>query len=138
FGLGVESVAGFGAGLEPHFAETLVLPVGEEADTVGGGLDGVEVVFQLLERKIFVNVLAHREFGLDVERDRSDHAESAEADNRAVEGVAILRARELHRVARRGDELQAGDGGGEIAVFLTRAVSAGAARAGYGNVRQRG
>ena len=31
--------------LQPDFAEELVLPIGEEADAVGAGLDGVEVLF---------------------------------------------------------------------------------------------
>ena len=69
FRLGVEGLAFFVAALHPDFAEILILPVGEEADAVGAGLNGVEVVFHGGEGEIFVDILAHLVGGLDVERD---------------------------------------------------------------------
>ena len=69
-----EFVTGFGAALDPDFREFLILPVGKQADAVGAGFDGVEVLFKLAEWKIFVDPLLHRVSGLDVERHFRDHA----------------------------------------------------------------
>ena len=124
------------ASLEPDFAEALVLPVGEQADAVGGGFDGVEMLFHLIERKIFVNVLAHLEGRLDVERNFGDDAERAEADDSTVENIAVFGAREFDDIAICGDQFQRRDGAGEVAVLLAGAVRAGAARARDGDVRQ--
>ena len=99
FRLGVKGLAFFGAGFEPDFAEIVVLPVGEEADAVGAGLDGVEMVFHGGEGEVFVDELAHLVGGLDVESDSCDDAKRAEADDSALEEIVVFLAREFHYVA---------------------------------------
>jgi len=135
-GLGVEGAAGFGTGLEPDFAKAPILPVGEQADAVGRGFDDVELIFELIEGEIFVDVLTHGEFRLDIERDADDYAQSAETDDGALEGIGVLLAGELNDVARTRDQFKAGNRAGEITVFLAGTMSGGAAGTSDGYVRQ--
>ena len=116
----------------------MVLPVGEEADAVGAGLDGVKVVFHGGEGEIFVDVLAHLVGGLDVEGDFCDYAQRAEADDGSLEKVVVLLPREFHDVASGGDEFERGDRGGEVAIFSAGTMRGGAAGSCYGDVRERG
>ena len=60
--------------LDPDLSDAVVLPVGEEADAVAAGEDGVEVVLELVHGQVFVDDLPHLEGGLDVEGDLGDHA----------------------------------------------------------------
>ncbi len=90
FGLGVKARPFSVAALQPDFAEIVILPVGEKADAVGAGLDGVEVVFHRVEGEIFVDVLAHLVGGLDVERDFCDDAEGAQANDGSWEKIGIF------------------------------------------------
>ena len=53
-------------------------------------------------------------------------------------GKGFLAAAQLNDVAARGDELQAGHGGGQVLVGRAGAVGAGGAGAGHRDVRQRG
>ncbi len=69
------------AAFQPDFVDALLLPVGKQADAVGAGLDGVEVILHLPERKIFIDVLAHEESWLKVESYFCDDTESAETDD---------------------------------------------------------
>ena len=39
----------------------LLLPVGEQAHAVAAGFDGIKVLFQLAEGKVFIHVLPHHE-----------------------------------------------------------------------------
>ncbi len=74
FRRGGEGLAFFDPALHPDFAEISVLPVGEKADAVSAGLNGVEVILHGGEGEIFVDVLAHLVSGLDIERDCCDYA----------------------------------------------------------------
>src|SRR5437773_3382139 len=46
----VERLPFFDAALYPNFVDTLLLPVGKQADAVGAGFDGVKVVSHFTER----------------------------------------------------------------------------------------
>ena len=83
-----------------------------------------------------VYVLPDIKGGLNVEGDSGDDAESAEADHGSAEDFTIGLAREFHQLARCGNEFQGGHSGSEVAVFLARAVSRGAAGSGDGDVGQ--
>ena len=136
---GAEEIAGaqrgIGEALEPDMGDAVAIPVGEGADGVGGRGDGLEVVDIGRERQIDVEVLAHLEAGHDVDGDGCDDAECTETDHGAVEvGIA---APEGDGVARGGDELERGDGGGEVLVLVARAMGGGADRADDRDVRQR-
>src|ERR1019366_5148466 len=123
--------------LYPDLFDALLLPVGEQTDAVGARLDVIEVVLHLSERQVLVHVLPHRIGGLDIERDPGDHAESAKPDHGSLEDLAVGFTRQFHHVACRRDDFNAGDGGGEVAVLLARAVRGGAARSGDGDVGER-
>ena len=138
FRRGVERLPLFDAALYPDLAEALVLPIGEQADAVGAGFDGVEVVFHRARRRDFRRRIGASEGGLDVEGDFGDYAERAEADDCALERVGVLLAGQFDDVAGGSDEFQGGDGGGEVAVFFAGAVGGGGAGSGDGDVRQRG
>jgi hypothetical protein len=74
--------------------------------------------------------------GLDVEGDAGDRAERAQPHDQAVEvGVA---PRGDQRLAAGGDQLQAGDRGGQVAVAVAGAVGGGGHRAPDRDVGQRG
>ena len=50
----------FDARFEPDFVDALFLPIGEQADAVGAGLDGVEMILHLTPANFHVNVLSAR------------------------------------------------------------------------------
>ena len=99
FRLGLEFEFRICPGLEPDFIHTLLLPVGEQADTVGARFNCIEMLLQLIERKIFINVLPHSKGRLEVERNFRDYAKSAERDNGTAKGVTVFITRELQHVA---------------------------------------
>src|ERR1700758_4954613 len=94
----------------------MMLPVGEEADAVAAAEDLVEVVLEVVEGKILIDGLCDLKRGQQVERDAGDNAERAEADNGAEELIAVLFAREMQRLSVGGDNIERGDGSGEVAV----------------------
>ena len=61
------------------------------------------MVFQLAEREVLVNVLAHLEAGLNIERDLCDDAKGAEPHDCAMERLAIVFARQIYYLARCSD-----------------------------------
>ncbi len=130
--------AGLDAGFDPDLGDAVVLPVGEEADAVAGGEDGVHVVFELVHGEVFVDDLAHLEGGLDVEGDGGDDAECAEVDDGSTEVFGVLLGGDGEEFAVGGDELEGGDGGGEIAVGGAGAVGTGGAGSDDGDVGERG
>src|SRR5258708_22681379 len=79
FRLGAISRLTCDAAFQPDFVDALLLPVGKQADAVGAGLDGVEMILHLAERKIFIDILAHEESRLKVESYFCDDTEIAEA-----------------------------------------------------------
>ena len=97
--LGVELGFGISPRLEPDFIDALLLPVGEQADTVGACLNCIEIVLQLIKREIFINVLPDGKCRLQVEREFGDHTQSAEADNGTTKRVTIFVARQLQDIA---------------------------------------
>ena len=107
------------AALQPHFAEELVLPIGEEADAVGAGLDGIEVLLHRVEGKVLIDILPHHEGGLNIERDLGDDTQRAEAHDCTFECVAVLLARELDDIACRGNEFERGYLSGKVAVLFS-------------------
>ena len=81
----VERFAVFDAALDPDLVEPLFLPVRKKADAVSARLDLLEVVFHLLQWEIFVNVLAHRESRLQIERNFCDRPQRAQSNHRSTE-----------------------------------------------------
>src|ERR1700682_758472 len=80
-GPGVKGLPLFKTGFDPNFVEALLFPVGEKADAVGAGDDSVKVFFDLIQRQIFVYVLAHLEGWLNIERDLGDYTECAKTND---------------------------------------------------------
>jgi len=74
---------------------------------------------------------------LEAESDFGDHAERAEGDDSAEEGVAVFGAGEMDKIAGGVDEFERGDSGREVAELFSRTVSGGGDRAGDGDVRKR-
>ena len=62
-------VAGRKPALDPDLRGLMVLPVGKQADAVAAGEDLVEVVLEVIERKILVDRLGDLEGWQQVERD---------------------------------------------------------------------
>ena len=54
FHLGVEPGFRIGPRLKPDFTHVLLLPVREQADTVGARLNYIEILLQLIDRGVFV------------------------------------------------------------------------------------
>ena len=127
-GAGVETT------LDPDLGDAVVLPVGEEADAVAAEEDFVEVVFELRDGKVFVDGLGYLEGGLDVEGDTGNDAEGSEIDGGGEEVVAVVGAGEMVDGTVGGDELDRGDGGGEVAVVAAGAVGGGGAGSDDGDV----
>jgi hypothetical protein len=73
---------------------------------------------------------------LHVEREPGDHAERAHPDHHP--GETLILARHLDQVTLAGDQLQAGDGGGEVAILVARAVRRRGDGPGDRDVGQRG
>ena len=69
----------FDAVLDPQFVDALFLPVGEQADAVSAGFDGIKVFFQLAEGKVLIHILPHHKTGLNVESDFRDYSQSAQS-----------------------------------------------------------
>src|SRR5882724_3185654 len=124
--------------LEPDFVDALVLPVGEEPDAVGSGKNLVEVVFERVEGKIFVDGLGDLISRLDIERHFGDDTKCAEADHSAGENIGVGFSGEFHDVAGGADDFERGDNGRKIPVFYAGAVRAGGDSASDRYVRQRG
>ena len=138
--LGGEGVgdAGVEAALDPDLGDAVVLPVGEEADAVAAEEDLVEMFFELRHGEVFVDGLRDLEGGLDVEGDAGDDAEGSEMDDGAEELVAVFGAGEGVELAVGGDDLDGGDGGGEVAVVDAGAVGSGGGGSDDGDVGERG
>src|SRR5271154_2239664 len=75
------------AGLKPNFVETRLLPIGEKTDAVRAGFDGIEMIFELSQGKIFVYILPHQESWLNVESYARDDPERTEPYHGARESV---------------------------------------------------
>src|SRR5205085_12158787 len=97
--LGVALGFGIRPSLEPYLIDAMLLPVGEQADTVGACINYIEIVLQLIKREIFINVLPDGKCRLQVEREFGDHTQSAEADNGTTKRVTIFVARQLQDIA---------------------------------------
>src|SRR5579864_705340 len=59
--------------LDPNLVNALFLPICKQAHTVRAGLNLIEMIFQRAERQVLVNILAHREGGLNLKCDLCDH-----------------------------------------------------------------
>jgi hypothetical protein len=81
------------------------------------------VVQQGLPGQVLEDLLADVVGRLDIELDADDGAERAERHDMALE--VRVAAADAAQLAVGGDELEAGDGGGEIAVAIARAVGGG-------------
>ena len=66
----------------------MILPVGEDADTVAARKDVIEVMFELREGKIFINHLCHLKGRLHVERDPCNNSQRAKSNDCARKLVA--------------------------------------------------
>ena|SRR5436305_3659679 len=76
--------------LDPDLVDTLLLPVGEQADAVSRFFNFIEMSLQFAEWKVLVDILTHGEGGLNRERDGGDDAQSAQPNHGAAKGVPIL------------------------------------------------
>src|SRR5262249_38719224 len=83
-----------------------------------------------------VDVLAHLERRLEIERQSRDNTESPEPDHARQETRSVL-AGERDQLSVRAHEFDAGDRGGQVAVAFAGPVRPGGARAGDRDVRQR-
>ena len=105
--------------LDPHLVGRLA-PAGEDADAVAERGDRVEVGEEGVPREALEHALADLVGGLGVERHPGHRAERAEPDDHPVEvRVAAGGGDDL---AVGGHHLERGDGGGEVAVAVARAV----------------
>ena len=122
--------------LDPDLGEAGGSPVGEQAHAVAAGHEAGEMIVQGRHRQVLVDPLADVEGRHQVQDQADHHAEGAQVDHGAVEPVAA--AAQLHEVAVRGDEGQAGHGRGQVLVGDAGAVGGGGGGAGHRDVRQRG
>src|SRR5580704_8980298 len=90
----VECLSRIDASFKPDFVETVLLPVGKKTDAVGAGFDGVEMIFELIQRKIFVHILPHQESWLNVESYACDNPKSTEAHHGTRESVSVFFTRQ--------------------------------------------
>ena len=121
-----------GAALEPDLVD-LPAPARERRDGVRARED---VVAERVPGEPLEDVLAHLVGRLDVQLEAHDRAERAERDDVALE--VLLTAADGDELAAGGHELQRGDGRGEVAVAVARAVRGGRDGARDRDVRQRG
>ncbi len=126
--------AGRHAPLEPHLIDRGV-PARERADAVGRAHDGVEASEERVPPHVEVDALGDVVGGLDVEGHARDRPQRAQADDHP--GEVGLSSHDVDERAVRRDELQPGDGRGEVAEAVARAVRAGGDRAADRDVRQR-
>src|SRR5262249_33203216 len=105
---------------------------------VGGGEDLVEVAGQLAGGQVLVDVLADLEVRDEVEGERGDHAECAQADDHAGEPAGVGVPAQRQQAAVGGDQVQGPDPGRRVAIAVARAVRSPRAGAGHRDVRQRG
>src|SRR5439155_12470071 len=82
------------------------------------------------------HVLAHGKGGLKVERKLRDDAQSAEVDDSAGEGLAVLLPGEGDEVAGGVDEFESRDHRCEVALRRPRSMRSGGAGTDDGDVRQ--
>ena len=94
------------------------------------------MIVQGRHRQVLVDPLADVEGRHQVQDQADHHAEGAQVDHGAVEPVAA--AAQLHEVAVRGDQGQAGHGRGQVLVGDAGAVGGRGGGAGHRDVRQRG
>ena len=99
--------------LDPDLVDRLA-PAGEHAHAVAGGGDLVEVLVQGVPCERLEHPLADLVGRLDVQGDAGDGTEGAEPDDQAVE--LVVAPGDGAELAGGGDQLQAGDGGGEVAL----------------------
>ncbi len=121
--------------LDPHLVDRR-RPAGEQADAVAGRGDLVEPFEQAGPGEVLEGALADLVGGLDVQGHPGHGAERAQPDDQAVE-VRVAPCGRDH-LARGGDQLQAGDGGGQVAVGVPGAVGGGGHRPRDRDVGQRG
>jgi hypothetical protein len=108
--------------LDPDLVDRLP-PAGEQADAVAGRGDRVQVLEQARPGQALEGALAYLVGRPDVQGDAGDHPERPQPDDQPVEvGIAPGGGQGL---AGGGDQLQAGDRGGQAAVGVARAVGAG-------------
>src|SRR5438094_9650219 len=96
----------FDAALYPNFVDTLLLPVGKQADAVGAGLDGVKVVSHFTERQVFIHILSHNEGWLDIECDLCDNAKCPKSNHGASKRFAVYLTGQLTHFAGCRDDFQ--------------------------------
>ena len=123
--------------LHPDLVDAIALPIGEQADAVSARCDSVIVICQLLPGQILIDALLDLKNGNDVERQLRDHPECAKADDHSAKPLTMLLAGNDDHLAVGRHQFHRGDGGGEVAIGVTRTVGRRRAGARDGNMRQR-
>ena len=138
--VGGEGSGGVGgdAVLDPDLGGAVVLPVGEEADAVAACEDVIEVMLEVSEGEVFVDGLGDLEGGLDIEGDSGKDTESSEMNDGSRKDVGVFGARDGVDGPVVGDDLEGGNGGGEVSVGGAGAVGGGGAGSDDGDVGQGG
>ena len=137
FGLRFRRVGGINPALHPDLIDSVMLPVGEQADAVGTGHDLFEVVLQARCWKILVDRLRHIEGRRKIEHHLGDNAKTAQRDDRAIKLFAILVSGQYLQLSRSCDELPTTYRRRQIPVRVARAVGGGGTGASDGDVRKR-
>ena len=125
------------AALQPGLRDGVPAPVRKQADAVGAGGGGVEILQHRLPRKRFKDVLPDHERGFDVQGHLGDDAQCAEAHDGAVE-VGRAAPAEVVDGSVRCHDFQRGDGGCQVSVGIPGSVGGGCDGAGHGDVRKGG
>ncbi len=86
-----------------------VLPVGEETDAVATRHNCFKGGFQLIQRKVLVDILPHIKGWLNVNRDFGYNSKRAQADDGPGKLVAIFFTGENANLAVGRNELQGGN-----------------------------
>ena len=119
------------AALDPDLFHDLT-PVGEEAHAVGDRGDLLEVLLDRVPAQPLVHALLDLVGRLHVKGDPRDHAECPQPDHHAIE--VRIAPRHPHDLATGCDQLQPGNGGGQVAMPHARTVRSGRNRAGNRDV----
>ena len=113
------------ATLHPDFVDPSLLPIGEQAHAVPSGGDVFEMLPDLRHRQVQIDVLPHRERGLEIQRDLGDNADGAEMDDRGLKRIAISGARDRQNIATGSHDLECRDRRREIPVLRAGAMCCG-------------
>ena len=118
------------AALHPDLVDPTLLPIGKQAHNVADRDDLIEMLSDLRHWQVEVDILPHRERGLEIQSDLGDDADGTEVDDSGLKHLEISVAREREDIAVGTHNLECRNRRREVPVPRAGAVRRGGTRAG--------